>query len=127
MAGLPVSYFIQTLMDFRNDKRITSDPRKANTAIMATIAKGMTPEEIKASADYFGSMKWTPWIKVVETDTVPKTRIAGGLFLALPGDEKEPIAGRIIEVPVDTEQTGGPPQSTFFVYRVYAQRESEAR
>jgi hypothetical protein len=30
-------------------------------------------------------MPWTPWIKVVETDMAPKTRIAGGLFLALDG------------------------------------------
>ena len=52
---------------------------------MIAIAKAMTDEEIKATAEYFGSMAWTPWIKVVETDTVPKTRIAGGLFLALAG------------------------------------------
>src|SRR5215472_16636093 len=45
------------------------------------IAKAMTEEEIKASAEYFGSMPWTPWIKVMETEMVPKTRIAGGLFL----------------------------------------------
>ena len=43
----------------------------------------MTDDEIKASAEYFGSMKWTPWIKVVETATVPKTRVAGGLFLVV--------------------------------------------
>ena len=33
---------------------------------MITIAKAMTPEEIKVSAEYFGAMKWTPWIRVVE-------------------------------------------------------------
>ena len=35
---------------------------------MIAIAKGMTDEEMKAAAEYFGSMKWTPWIKVVEAD-----------------------------------------------------------
>ena len=30
-------------------------------------------------------MKWTPWIRVVETDTVPKMRIAGNVFLPLAG------------------------------------------
>jgi cytochrome c553 len=63
-------------------------------------------------------MKWTPWIKVVETDTVPKTRIAGGLFLALDGAEKEPLGQRIIEVPENTEMTEvyRNPRSGFIAY-----------
>ena len=79
VAGLPNAYFIQQMNDFRSDSRKSAEPRKANTAAMIAIAKGMTEDEIKASAEYFGSMKWTPWIKVVETSTVPKTRIAGGM------------------------------------------------
>jgi cytochrome c553 len=118
VAGLPVSYFIQTMNDFREGNRSSADKRKANTGAMIAIAKGMTEDEIKASAEYFGAMKWTPWMKVVETDTVPKTRIAGGLFLMLEGNEKEPIAGRIIEVPENTEatETLRDPHSGFIVY-----------
>jgi len=41
---------------------------------------------------------------VVETATVPKTRVAGWFLAALPGGEMEPIAGRIIEVPEDLER-----------------------
>jgi cytochrome c553 len=85
VAGLPVSYFIQTMNDFRNDARKSADARKANTNAMITIAKGMTEEEIKAAAEYFGAMKWTPWIKVVETNMA--------------------IGQRIIEAPDDTERT----------------------
>ena len=48
-------------------------------------------------------MKWTPWIKVVESATVPKTRIAGGLFISLPGGETEPLGQRIIEMPQDND------------------------
>ena len=40
---------------------------------MIEAAKDMTDDEIKAVATYFSSMKWTPWIRVVQTDTVPKT------------------------------------------------------
>jgi cytochrome c553 len=105
VAGLPVTYFIQTMNDFRNDARKSADARKANTNVMITIAKGMTDEEIKAAAEYFGAMKWTPWIKVVETNTVPKTRIAGGMFLRIEPEDKEPIGQRIIESPDDTERT----------------------
>jgi len=105
VADLPVSYFIQTMNDFRNGNRRSSDSRKGNTNLMIAIAKGMTEDEIKQAADYFAAMKWTPWMKVVETATVPKTRIAGGMFLKLEGGEKEPIGQRIIEAPEDAEAT----------------------
>jgi len=63
-------------------------------------------------------MQWTPWITVVETATVPKTHIGGGMFLRLEGDEKEPIGQRIIETPVNTEATEilRDPRSGFLAY-----------
>jgi cytochrome c553 len=105
VAGLPYSYFIQTMEDFKNGARKSADSRKANTNLMIGFAKNMTDDEIKAAAGYFSSMKWTPWIKVVETNTVSKTRIQGGMFLRLEGNEKEPIGKRIIEAPDNTEGT----------------------
>lgn len=105
VSGLPYTYFVQTMADFKNGSRKSADSRKANTNIMITIAKAMTDDEVKAAAEYFGAMKWTPWIKVVEASTVPKTRIAGGLFLKLEGGQTEPIGPRIIEVPDNSEAT----------------------
>jgi cytochrome c553 len=93
------------MYDFRDGKRKSAEPRKTNTNLMMVFAKGMTDEEIKAAAEYFGGMKWTPWIKVMETNTVPKTRLAGGMFLTLEGNEKEPLGKRIIETPVNGEAT----------------------
>src|SRR5437762_1744912 len=118
VAGLPVSYFIQTMNDFRSDSRKSADTRKANTNVMIQIAKGMTEDEIKAAAQYFGAMKWSPWIKVVEANAVPKTRIAGGMFLRVEGNETEPIGQRIIEAPDDTERTESlrDPHSGFTAY-----------
>ena len=118
VAGFPVSYFIQQMNDFKSGARKSAEPRKANTNVMIAIAKGMTDEEIKAAAEYFGSMKWTPWVKVVEASTVPKTRVAGGLFLTVEGGEKEPIGQRIVEAPVDTEATEvlRNPRSGFIAY-----------
>jgi cytochrome c553 len=106
------------MADFRSGARKSADTRKANTNIMIAIAKAMTDDEIKAAAQYFGGMKWTPWIKVVETATVPKTRIAGGMFLTVEGGEKEPIGARIIEVPENTEATEvlRNPRSGFIAY-----------
>jgi cytochrome c553 len=120
VSGLPYAYFVQTMLDFKNDARKSSDARKANTNRMIAFAKALTDEEIKAAATYFSSMKWTPWIRVVETATVPKTRIAGGLFLALEGADagKEPIGERIIETPQNNAETEllRSPRSGFIAY-----------
>jgi cytochrome c553 len=118
VSGLPVAYFVQTMADFKADARKSADTRKANTNIMIAIAKGMTDEDVKAAAAYFASLPWTPWIKVVEAATVPKTRIAGGMFLKLNGNETEPIGDRIIEMPEDTERTETlrDPRSGFIAY-----------
>ena len=118
VSGLPVAYFVQTMADFKADARKSADTRKANTNLMVAYAKAMTDDEVKAAAEYFGAMKWTPWIKVVEAGTVPKTRIAGGMFLKLDGGESEPIGDRIIEVPDDTERTESlrDPRSGFTAY-----------
>ena len=106
VSGLPNSYFIQTMHDFRDGLRKSGDPRKANTNRMISFAKNMTEDEIKAAAEYFGAMKWTPWMtKVVETDMVPKTRPNNGMFLTLEGNEKEPLGQRLIETPVNAEET----------------------
>ncbi len=118
ISGLPVSYFIQQMHDFKNGVRKSADPRKQNTKMMIAFAKAMTEDEIKAAAGYFGSMKWTPWIKVVEADTVPKTRLSVGMFLPLEGNQKEPLGQRIIEMPVNAEATEvlRDPRSGFIAY-----------
>jgi cytochrome c553 len=104
VAGLPVYYFIQQMTDFKAGNHLSADPRKANSNRMAGFAMSMTDDEVKAAAEYFGAIKWSPWIRVVETDTVPKVKANGGLFAVLPGGEKEPIGQRIIEVPEDEQQ-----------------------
>ena len=102
IAGLPYAYVVQQLSDFKNDLRTSAEPRKTNTAQMIQAAKAMTDEEVKAAATYISSLQWKPWIKVVEADTVPKTRLAGNVFFAVPDAGTEPIGHRIIEMPLDT-------------------------
>jgi len=118
VAGLPASYIMKQLQDFRSGKRHSADPRKPNTNTMIELAKSLSDEELQAAAGYFSSMKWTPWIRVVESDLVPKTRIAGNLFLPLEQAKTEPIAGRIIEMPENEEQaeTYRNPHSGFVAY-----------
>jgi cytochrome c553 len=118
VVGQPVAYFLRQLEDFRNDARTSADPRKPNTPMMTGLAKAMTDEEMKEAANYFASMKWTPWTRVIETALVPKTHIDGNLFLPLDKTRTESIAGRIIEVPEDQEQSERlrNPRSGFIAY-----------
>jgi cytochrome c553 len=118
VAGMPVPYIMRQIQDFRSGKRHSADPRKPNTYTMIELAKSLSDEELRAAAEYFSSMKWWPWIRVVESDLVPKTRIAGNLFLPLAQEKTEPIAGRIIEMPENEEQaeTYRNPHSGFIAY-----------
>ena len=104
-AALPVAYFIRQIHDFRNGLRHSADPRKPNTNTMIDLAKAMTDEEVDQAAKYFASIAYRPWTRVIETDFVPTTRIVGNLFLPTSADRTEPIAGRIVEIPEDEEQT----------------------
>jgi cytochrome c553 len=118
IAGLPAGYILEQLADFKNGARRTADPGKRNTITMSGNAAGLTDEEARVAAEYFASIKMTPWIKVVETETVPKTRNAGNFFITLEGKETEPIGKRILEVPVDGEATEvyRNPRSGFIAY-----------
>jgi cytochrome c553 len=117
IAGLPYAYVVQQLMDFKNDLRTSAEPRKTNTAQMIQAAKAMTDEEVKAAATYLSSLKWKPWIKVVEADTVPKMRLSGNVFFAIPDAGTEPIGQRIIETPEDaTRFELRDPHSGFIAY-----------
>ncbi len=105
VAGLPVTYIMRQLQDFRSGKRKSADPRKPNTNTMIDLAKSLSDDELKAAAEYFGSLPFTPWVRVVETDLVPRTRITGNLFIPTETAKTEPIGARIIEVPENEEQS----------------------
>jgi cytochrome c553 len=122
-AGLPANYILQQLEDFSTGARTSWDKRKRNTTQMIDIAKALTPEDAKIAAEYFSSVKWSPYIKVVEAQMVPKTTFAGGgggLITPTegPGAGMEPLGMRILETPLDVEQTEPlrNPRSGFIAY-----------
>jgi cytochrome c553 len=97
MAGLPVSYFIRTMNDWK-----TGDRKYGGT--MVAMLKIITDAEIREAAEYFAKLKPMQWIRVVETDTVPKTYTGMTTRrLVLPDGGTEPIGNRIVEVPEDEE------------------------
>lgn len=118
VSGLPVSYFIQQMNDFVSGARKSAEPRTANTNAMIAIAKAMTADEIRQAAVYFAAIPWTPWVKVVETATVPKMVSRGGIWIPLEGGQREPIGVRIVETPENPERTEilRDPRSGFIAY-----------
>jgi cytochrome c553 len=117
ISGLPVSYFMQAMNDFKAGLRKSAESRKTNTNLMIAYAKAMTDQETKDAAEYFAAMTWTPWIRVVETDTVPKVASRGGVWLPIEGAAKEPIGMRIVETPGNAERSElRDPRSGFIAY-----------
>ena len=103
LAGLPAAYIVQQLSDYKSGARKTSVPKR-NIELMMSLSKDLTDEETKAAAAYFSSLRPRSNIKVVETDAVPKTSVAGWFLAASKSGDTEPIGQRIIEVPEDVEQ-----------------------
>lgn len=100
VAGLNAPYIQRTLREFAAGRR-----KNNRSPVMATIAKGMTPDEMREAAEYFAARKPTAgYMKVVEQAEVPKTFVGeGAMRFVSPGNEKEPIGNRIIVVPQDEE------------------------
>ena len=117
IAGLPYTYVVQQLLDFKNDRRTSADTRKTNTAQMIQAAKAMTDDEVKAAASYIASLKYTPWIRIVETDMIPKMRIGGNVFFPIPDAGTEPLGQRIVETPESADRFElRDPHSGFIAY-----------
>ena len=105
LAGLPVGYLVQQVDDFKSGRRKSSDPRHAPTSTMIANETKATPQEIRTAAEYFSALKPKAWIRVVETDTVPQTHVAGWMFVVSENGGTEPIGQRIIETPENLERT----------------------
>jgi len=114
LAGLPTAYIVQQLADYRSGARKTSVPKR-NIDLMISLSKDLTDAEASAAAAYFSSLKPRSNIRVVETDTVPKTMVAGWFLTTSKSGEKEAIGQRIIEMPEDLEQFENRDTRTRFV------------
>ena len=105
LAGLPASYVERQVMDFKTGARRSSEPRMVPPANMVMIAENASDEEVKSAAEYFSTLKMKAWIKVIETGTVPKTKVMGSMLVLADSGSQEPIGHRIIETPVNLERT----------------------
>jgi cytochrome c553 len=104
LAGLPAAYIVQQMADMKNGSRKSAVPERAPPQLMIRVAKAASDDEVQASAAYFAALKPRSTITVVETDTVPKTFVAGSFLADAKSGDKEPLGNRIVEVPEDFVQ-----------------------
>jgi cytochrome c553 len=118
LAGLPVEYFIRQIRDMRDGLRASAEPRKANTLLMIALAQAMSDAEIREAAEYFSAVPYRPWIRVVETERVPRSKIVTNMFVPIETAASEPLAGRIMEMPENGDATEllRDPHSGFVAY-----------
>jgi cytochrome c553 len=117
LQSLPVDYITQQIHDFQAGLRHSADPRKANTLEMESIAKALTDDDVKTAATYFNAIKVPKYIRVVESDMVPTTRVQGEIYFATDDGKKEPIGTRVMEIAEDATETQlRNPKSGFVAY-----------
>jgi cytochrome c553 len=116
LAGLPKGYIIRQMTDFKAGTRATAAPGRLPPTLMMGVSRATTDAEVEAAAAYFSALPLRKRIKVVESDTAPKSYIAG-LVWATNSDEREPLGHRILELPDNLIQfESRDPRSTFTAY-----------
>ncbi len=105
LAGLPASYIIQQVADLKAGTRRSSEPKSLPANLMTAVANAATEAEVREAAVYFAGLRPRSWIRVVETPTVPQTKVAGWMLVAVEPAATEAIGMRIIEMPENLERT----------------------
>ena len=102
IAGLPAEYFAAQVKDMRTGARHSASPVPFPSFVaMKQIADSVTDAELAVVANYFSHVRARHASKVVEAYSVPKTIPLNGLSALAPGTEREALAGRLIELPLE--------------------------
>jgi cytochrome c553 len=104
LAGLPATYIAQQMADIRSGARRSSVPGRIPVALMLSVSRAVTDDEVMQASKYFSSLKPKRLLKVIETDTVPKTDVEWLIYAVSKDGGQEPIGRRIIDVPDDLSQ-----------------------
>ncbi len=102
LAGLPAPYIVQQVADFKSGLRRSAWPHSyAPADMMINLAAHTTDAEVASAAAYFSHQHPVPRVRVVERDRVPKARVVGWVYAAIPGAGDEPLGERLLEFAPD--------------------------
>ena len=100
LAGLPAAYIVQQVADFKSGARRSAwHGSYLPTDYMTHVAAYATGAEVESAAEYFSKQKLQARATVVEGARVPRTYVAGWVYVAEPGTE--PIGVRLLELAPD--------------------------
>lgn len=118
LPGLPASYIIEQVKEFRSGRRVAAQPNMESVGGMVVEARQVTDADLAAAARYFSRLRFISHFHVVETDTVPRTRVGlVSVHVKIPGAGSEPLGARIVEVPdVARQWQLGNPHTSFTAY-----------
>lgn len=106
LAGLPATYIVEQVEAMRAGARKSSQPAMIAPALMLKVAAHANADEVAEAAAYFASLKYKPWIRVVETDAAPRPEIHGvSAYGAAADGSQEAIGDRIVELAEDDART----------------------
>jgi cytochrome c553 len=103
LAALPQRYIVEQIKAFRSGERVSGRPETAK--FMPAEARRVSDEDMQLAAAYFAKLKFKPWVRVIESATVPKTHIVHWMLIADVDGAREPIGERIIETSTDMQRT----------------------
>lgn len=112
IAGMPAEYIVRQMNYFKSGAR-------KEEARMGPIARAVSDEDVRQAAEYFAAIKPSPFVKVIEAATPPKTYVSADARhrRIMPDGGTEPIGRRIIQIPEDPMQTTvRNPHSGFIAY-----------
>ncbi len=111
VSGLPVSYFLRQIQDYRDGNRV-------DKVWMTSMAKALSDEDAAAAAEWFSNLKPIKWVRVIETDTIPRSYFnKSRKRLPLADGSTEPLGDRIAEFPADPVRVlDRDPNSGFIAY-----------
>ncbi len=112
IAGMAAEYIIRQMNYFKSGAR-------KEEARMGPIARAVSDEDLRQAAEYFAAVKPSPFVKVIEAATPPKTYVSADARhrRIMPDGGTEPIGRRIIQIPEDPMQTTiRNPHSGFIAY-----------
>lgn len=101
LAGLSADYIVQQVRAFRDSTRRSANPVAATNSMHA-IALAVTEADVAEAAAYYSRLALSRPNRIVETTRVPRHRIT--ILYLRDGEGTEPLAGRLIEMPEDTER-----------------------
>lgn len=102
LAGLPATYIMNQVADFKSGERRSAwrGPYRPADSMIHSVTYA-THEELSAAAEYFSTQTLRRRVVVIERTRVPRPRVVGWVYATDTGGGYEPIAERLLEFAPD--------------------------